>query len=190
MAISNKKAFRIVYTKTVTFANMASRSEYFRQRYAHKKYLNERAALVERYLETVYPKQLEEARFYVDTELARANTKIRNAPEDTGLNRVLANTEIRTAPKDTGLNRVPEETLSFDEIQNLLQPLLEPLDLPEEFFNSAPAEAERTVNAEETVNVAQEDNPSFEAPADLDISLDSGIFEDLDIIFTDIADLF
>ena len=65
---------------------------------------------------------------------------------------------------------------------------MEPLDLPESFFNNdAPIEAENTTDAE------QYDNPKLELPADLqdlNISLDSGLFEDLDTIFTDVTYLF
>ena len=113
--ISNKIAFSIVYTKTVTFANM-SRREYFRSRYAHNKPLLNRSVLVEQYLETNYPDILKEARFFADTELQLQDKTTCNEP-------TAENVSVFENPVDT-----------FEAIQRLL----EPLDLPAEFFNMNP----------------------------------------------------
>ena len=70
MTISNKIAFRIVYTKTVTFAKMSTRRPYFQRRYKKQQLKVKRAELVDRYLEENYPQILKEANLYADRELS------------------------------------------------------------------------------------------------------------------------
>ena len=131
-----------------------------RSRYANNKRLLERASLIEEYLEITCPRHLDDARFFAELTLAYKEGRLQTINE--------------------GFAPCPAELLTYDEIQALLQPSLEPLDLPEEFFADTTTEINCTANVTETVTVAQEDNGSFDAPVGLVVPPNCDLFDDLD----------